>query len=239
MNPWMMPLADAGDWNSIALLVLVVFFFVVAPLLSKIAEAQARAARRARPGPPRPAGPTPKDPLADEIAEFLKRASQPQGPAAPARPAAGPPPVVSPLPDALQPFRPPQPRPSPPPLEAEIVGEAPKRESVADHVRESFGQRTFGQVGSQDLGKEVAAADNKVESRLRGVFDHQLGQLAGVAGEASQATAAVQPTAPADRIEAAPATSAAALAAMLTNPLTLRQAVLIGEILHRPEERWK
>jgi len=239
MNPWVPPLADAGEWIWIAVFALIVLFRALGPLLGKLAEAQREAARRAGPVPPRPAGPKPNDPLADEIAEFLRRASQPERPPAPARPAAGPPPVLRPLSDPLQPFRPPPLRPAPPPLEAELVGGAPKRESIADHVRESFGQRTFGQVGSQGLGKEVAAADSKVQSRLRGVFDHQLGQLASEAGETSQPAAAVQPTAPADRIDAAPATSAAGLATMLTNPRTLRQAVLIGEILHRPEERWK
>jgi len=238
MNPWLPPLADAGEWIWIVVFALIVLFRAMGPLLGKLAEAQREAARRARPVPPRPADPKPNDPLADEIADFLKRALQRERPPAPARPAAGPPPVLRPLSEPLQPFRPPPLRPAPP-LEAELVGGAPKRESIADHVRESFGQRAFGQVGSQGLGKEVASADSKVQSRLRGVFDHQLGQLASEAGETSRPAAAVQPSAPADRIGDAPATSAAGLAAMLTNPRTLRQAVLMGEILHRPEERWK
>ena len=237
MNPWLLPFADGVDWARIIIFALIILFTALGPLLSKLAEAQREAARRARVGPPRPAGPKPNDPLADEITEFLRRASEREKP--PARPAAARPPALSPLPNALQPFRPPPLRPSSPPLAAELVDEGAKRESVAEHVRESFGRRAFGQVGSQDLGKEVAAADSKVQSRLRGVFDHQLGQLAGVAGETSQPAAAVQPTAPADRVGAAPATSVGGLVAMLTNPRTIRQAVLIGEILHRPEERWK
>ena len=85
-GPWLV--ADAKDWSSIVLFALIFFFFVLAPLLSRLAEAQAKAARRARPRPPQPGGPKPNDPLADEIAEFLRRASQQQRPETPARPAA-------------------------------------------------------------------------------------------------------------------------------------------------------
>lgn len=234
---------DPGLIKGIVVLVIVIVSLLRA-LANKVAEAQREAARRAR--PPKPVAPKSNDPLADEITDFLKRAAQTQRPKAappesketPRRPPLPASPSRPPLAEAMKPFRPSQPAPIPKPSEPRQAPVKAKRESVAEHVRDQLGSRKFAQVGTQGLGKEVSATDDKNESRLRGVFGHQLSELSSVGGEASETTAAVPPASAADRFASAPVTNAAALAAFLANPATLRQAILVGEILHRPEERW-
>jgi hypothetical protein len=124
-------------------------------------------------------------------------------------------------------------------VEPVVVGEPIQQESLAEHVRDRFGRPQFGQVGSAGLGKEVAQTDEKVGDRLREKFGHQVSRLASVPGEAATVPLAVESTVPVDRVAAPPAFDAAAFAALLTNPATLRQVVLASEILHRPEERWR
>jgi hypothetical protein len=241
MNHFQPILADAAEWIRIIVILVFVLFSALGPLLTKLREAQREAARRARVGPPKPAPPKPKDPLADEITEFLKRAAQRQKPPA-VRPAmvrpAGPPPVPLPVAPAPRPLRSPLRSPplAPPlrPIEAEVVGAGPKRESVAEHVRESFGQSKFGHVISNDLGEDVAEEDDKIELRLRSVFDHRIGRLASMGGETSERAAPVPP----DGLGTPAPTRAAGFAAILAQPTTLRQAIVASEILRRPEDRW-
>jgi len=70
------------------------------------------------------------------------------------------------------------------------------------------------------------------------VFDHQITALEGVSGESAQVTQPEETLTPEDTITPVPATAAAGLAAMFADPGDLRQAILINEILQRPEHRW-
>jgi hypothetical protein len=238
MNHFGLPLADGG-WVGPLIVIIFVIISALSQLAGKWKEAQKEAARRARANQPERI-PTPRDPLEDEIAEFLKRAAQRQRPVQADRPAPPRPPSPTPASEAMRPFRPPPPKPVLEPVEAELVlAEDAQQESVAEHVRDRFDRPQFGQVGSAGLGKEAAQADEKAGERLREKFGHQVSRLAGVSGEAAVMPVAVEPTVPADRIAAPPAVSAAGMAALLTNPGTLRQAILVSEILHRPEERWR
>ncbi len=233
MNPLGLLFADGG-WIGVVVFLIFVIFSILSQLAGKWKEVQKEAARRARANQPAHF-PKPADPLEDEIAEFLRRAAERQKPVQAERPAGRPPPSPPPRAtgEAMRPFRPP-----PTPVEPVVVGEPLPQESVAEHVRDRFGRPQFGQVGSPGLGREVAQADEKVGDRLREKFGHQVSRLAGVSGEAAAVPLAVEPTVPADRVAAPPAVDAATMAALLTNPATLRQAVLVSEILHRPEERW-
>lgn len=216
-----------GEWIGIVVFVIFVVFSILSQLAGKLKDVQREVARRGRANPPDHI-PKPADPLEDEIAEFLRRAAERQKPAQPDRPAP-PPPAAD---EAMRPFR-------PPPVPLEPVAEPVAQESVAEHVRDRFGRPQFGQVGSTGLGREVAQADDKVDERLREKFGRQVSRLASVPGEAAAGAVAVEPLVPADRVAAPPAFDAASVAAMLTNPSTLRQVILASEILHRPEERWK
>lgn len=242
MSPPAILFADANvAW--IILFIVFVVFSILSKAVGQLQEVQKEAMRRARANPPRPVK-QPGESLEDEIAEFLRRAAErqkPQGerpkPSQTDRPASRPPPLVV-IEEATRPFRPPPLRPAPP--EEDVVVALPAEpESVAEHVKERFSRTEFGKVGSANLGKAVAQADAKIDERLREKFGRQVGRLAAVPGEAAAAAIMADSSVPADRMAAAPALDAGTIAGLLTNPTTLRQTILVSEILHRPEERWK
>ena len=71
------------------------------------------------------------------------------------------------------------------------------------------------------------------------MFDHSVSQLAAVPGEAAAPPMAAEPpelTEP-SALEI-PATFATGLSAILASPDSVRQAIVLSEIFHRPEERW-
>ncbi len=218
MSDWDFPFGDFGGVASAIIFIVFALLSALGHLASRNREEPQRPGQRPG-GPPRP----PSDPLAEEIREFLERAQRRRA----GRPAGGPP---RPVPPTRQ-----GPTPAAEFVEPEVV--APGGSTVAQHVSTYLGTPKFGQVGSQDLGWEVAQSDDRLEAHLHEKFDHQIGTLASAPGEAAQPVALVEPTSPADRIEAA-GPSVAALATMLANPQGMRQAIVLSEILRRPEERW-
>ena len=227
----MAPLLALGEGAIIAIIVVLT---IIAQLIAKWREMQAMA-NKPNAGQPNPARPKPapgNDPLADEIGEFLRRATQRRGQAGqqPKR-AGGAPPARAQegrRTRSSRPGRTEQPA-QPIPVEAE-----PADESVAEHVQEHL-KSTFKRI-NPELGTEVAEADDKIEARLHQVFDHRVSLLSTVPGEAARPPAADQPGAP--RRAAAAIPLAAAVAGIFANPATVSQAILIHEILRRPEERW-
>ena len=78
---------------------------------------------------------------------------------------------------------------------------------------------------AQQLGEQVAQADNKIEAHLRDKFVHQLGSLQ-------------HQDAATGRVAAAGSPAAQQLMEMLRQPGGARQLVIASEILRRPVERW-
>ena len=78
------------------------------------------------------------------------------------------------------------------------------------------------------LGEEVDAADSKMAARLHQVFDHQIGDLKG-----SAAATVTQ------EVYAGGESALVDLLRMIRSPQSIRDAVLMAEILHRPDERWQ
>lgn len=214
MNHFGLPFA-AGDWIGGAIFLAFVIFSLLAQLVGKWQESQKEAARRARRTPPqRP--PQAGAPLEDEIAEFLRRRVQGQKPTPSERPTAPPPPVPTspPAREAKRPSRPsPPPRPvRAEPVEAELVLVPAEREDV--------------------LRKDVWAAPKPSPMSPQ--------PTATLATEAVRAIVGISGVETATTSVAAPsAVNAATLAALLANPANLRQAVLLAEILRRPEERFR
>jgi hypothetical protein len=103
-------------------------------------------------------------------------------------------------------------------------------------VREHLSSAKFAPV-SQQLGREVAQVNARIERHLLEKFDHRVGRLAGMGGESASAQAAVDLEAPGQGAAGA-SIGAANLAAVLANPASLRQAILLSEIVNRPESRW-
>lgn len=102
----------------------------------------------------------------------------------------------------------------------------PYSQSVSDHVRDYIDTSDVADV-SQQLGQEVALADDKMDARLQRTFDHSVGNLPLAAQESAFSTTT---TTTAKQVSPA----ADALLNMLSNPQSIQQAVLLSEILKRP-----
>lgn len=238
MNP-LGPLFAAGN-DLIRVLIVLLFIAVpaVLALMAKWKEAQKEAARRMRggglPGGPGPggaqAGGRRPDAVKDEIAEFLRRATQGRGRA---REAAPPEPPRRPAQPPPRPaFRPPAPR-AQAPIELEVVEEAELGKGVGRHVREYLDNEEIVEH-TRRLGADVGQTDERLEEHLHETFDHQVSRLGRLSDEAVEPESDEAPQAGGD----VPATAAAGFAALLSDATSVRQAIILNEILRRPEDRW-
>ncbi len=102
-----------------------------------------------------------------------------------------------------------------------------RSQSVSEHVRSHIDTSDLAEKVSH-LGEEVGLADDKLVARLQDTFDHDVGHLKfdpskSVQDETTSVTAKrISPLAR-DMIQ------------MLSNPVNVRQAILISEVLKRPE----
>src|SRR5262245_34608281 len=178
--------------------------------------------------------------MPDEREEFLRRVAQmraqaeaqaraqqqqrpkPQPAPPPPRPAAPPPPArLVPARQETVPLE---------PADAEIVDAelAEIGDSVGRHVNQHL--RGTEQIAehTRHLGEVVDQADDKLESHLHQVFDHQLGKLKKTASTTAAAPHAV----------AAPDVKLSEMFQMLRSPQSIRDAIVMAEVLRRPEDRW-
>lgn len=162
--------------------------------------------------------------MARDIEEFLrqaalKRQQQQQGQAAP--------------PPRQVPARPAQPPPPRQPQQKKRVrrGTAPTQKNLTSQTSETVADRVRRRLDTSDiaehtrqLGSEVALADDKLEARLHEKFDHELVSLnaygdARITKKQRDAAAKLTPT---------------NLLDLLKNRDSLRQAIIVAEILQRP-----
>jgi hypothetical protein len=206
---------DIDTLIKVGLIILFIVIPAIGQILAKMKQAQP-------PGggvrPPKPPMPAPAGNVGDEIEEFMRRAAQ-------RRDKKGVRPGAQRQPAAEEPVR------------AEVVAERPVGGQVTEHIKKYLDQSEFSRRTSQ-LGGEVAQADRQIDQRLHQKFDHAVSRLAGVPGEAAVAPVAIAIPDLAASISDLPVTSPTDLALLLTNPDSLRQAIVLNEILHRPEERW-
>lgn len=211
-------IADVGDVIGIVVFIVIGLLSVVSQIMNKAKEDKQKA------GPPpgqrqRPqARPQQQQrTLANEIDQFVQQASQRRAEGsrqqAPRRPA------------APQPRTPAQPR-----TAAQPLVEAVPVELLEPMSEESggLGPQRLGALGSHRLESRLEQADENMEEHVHQAFDHKLGQL----GRTPDATERKSDPA------AIPPLAAAGLAAMLTDPANVRQAIILSEILQRPEDRW-
>ncbi len=231
-------LAAGGDW--LGLIVPIVFFVIYVlnqlltakgkapparPLGRRPPERAERPLRAPRPqGKGQPAGPSQ---LNAEVEQFLKRASQRRGRSAstvaPAEPPREKPTDIQPLERTeLMSWRSTDVQ----PLEQhELTSVAA---SVEKHMGRGFAERT------EHLADDIVRADQQMEEHLQKAFGRQVGTLAAATGPASTTPATdVAPVAVREQ-----SSLTAALAAVLASPQGMRQAVVLAEILERPEHRW-
>lgn len=222
-GPWPL-IADIGDVIGFLIFVVFLIISVVGSLANKWRQMQEEAARRARPQRP----PRQPRPLDDEIADFLRTAGEHRE-AGQRRPGGAPvgttPPRPAPSrPGAPLPSRPATPPPRPPveqPLEVIPLEPRPR------HLAESLATRTLTTGSLGQLTTNVAEADDRLEDHLRQVFRRDLSSLG--AGEEKAVSAPAAPL---------PSTAAVGLAAMLASGDNLRNAIILSEIINRPEHRW-
>jgi hypothetical protein len=196
--------------------------------------------QRPQGGRPRPKG------VAQEIEDFLRRAAQQRagggpaeaekGPAAPTaegrQPGGAAPPDERLRPLQRRPLRDRPERPLKPKAVDQVVEVLPSRDDIAESVERHLGGDRLGQHAEQ-LGDEIRDVDREVEERLHKKFDHQVGSLATDTQRRDAAAGS-------GGLPEIPASGQAVreLVALLRNPRGARHAILVSEILNRPEHRW-
>ena len=181
--------------------------------------------------------------MRDEVEEFLRRVAQMRAQAEAQAKAEQQKPGQPPRPQPQRPGQqPPQRMPSPPqrlvPAREEVIYLEPADVEVIDAELAENAGRPLGtpfqgprQIAehARHLGEQVDLADDKLEARLHQTFDHQLGRFRNVASE----------TAGAPRVRPMTDVTPTEILGMLTNPESIRDAIVMSEILRRPEERWE
>ena len=218
----------AGIENVIGILVVILFIVIpaIGQLLARINKAGGPPAGRPGPGggPAQAAGRPARKGIEDQIADFLRRVGQGQAPQPQVR-------------------QPPRPQPVVRPAAAEVIGERPIAAEVVDRghredVDPAIDTRGIARHASK-LGGEVAWTERHVDKHLHEVFDHEVSALAKKPDRLAKRRRAAKPKRAQPQPAPLPATSAAGFAALLSNAQSIRQAIVINEILTRPEDRWE
>jgi hypothetical protein len=210
-------LAD-GEW--VKLIVPLVMFSIWA--MNRLfggespAAKQAKARQQARANPPPP--PADKQRVEDEVSEFLRRAAQQRTSAGHTRT-----PQPPPQPPTVQ-RRPPAPTQKEIAAAAEAERAAARPRTLTPTISDPLGQRALAERTVD--AKEVVQAEVAMQSHLSQVFSHKVGTLAGN----QVATAA-----PAGQTSSEPA---AEVVELLRDPHSIRDAIIVSEVLRRPTERW-
>ena len=249
MNLLALPPLLAVDVVQIVIFIL----FVVGSIIGQIMNVWQERAKAPKVKPrPRPA-PTARPEIDREIAEFLQQAkgkSTGAGGAAasrsaPATPAA--PGSRSTASSSTKQQRPSDRSATNPTNAPRKTGKSKPRAPVAAEVvqpNESFGGHVnrhilTGGIGQRNahLGEEIGQADERIEGHLSSVFDHQVGQLSHADRQINTISQGTDAS-----IYKAPGSNETQLAtqirAMLASPQQAGAALVLSEILRRPEERW-
>jgi hypothetical protein len=208
---------DLEDIIKVVFFLIIGAFWLIKQLMGQEAAKPKRPAPPQVPPPVRPAAG--QGPLQDEVADFLRQARQRKGHAQEAR---------------VEVFQQPQQakkKRTEKPAKGRRARELKERHDVDEHVRDRLDTSKFSERAEQ-LGDLVEASNLQLQEHLKEKFSHDLGQL----GRSGLAEAATQPAS----VAVAPATAespAAAIADLLRRPESVRQAIILQEILRRPTGR--
>jgi len=205
------------------IVILIIVFGIIVPLVMQVVEKLKQAQQKAAGGgqQQRPARPQRPAEVEDEIGEFLRRAAERRQGRQPARAQAAPRPAQPPR--RLVPQQ---------PVEALLVEEPSPRVELSQQVERDLDTRKFADRAKQ-TERRAERAQRKAEQHAHQVFDHPVGHLTdspAAPGETGAPPVALG-------AEVGPGL-AAGLPALLASPVGLRQAVVLTEILQRPEHRW-
>jgi len=215
-----------GTLFKIAIFLIVVISWVVRQAMAqpKNVAPQPRRAARGPDGAPERAAKvkSPADPkLNKEIEEFLKRTAQRRGTKG-RREGTAPPTVQKKTPRRLAESLP----------TLEPANAAPTGAAVAEHVKQHLATDEFV-VRAAHLADDVARAEQEMQQHVAQAFSHQVGRLADTSGDTNE-----QKQAAAVRGGDLAAAAGAGIPALLADGARLRQAIIVSEILNRPEHRW-
>jgi hypothetical protein len=253
----------AADWETLFKVggaIVVGLYYLISAFAKKVE--QKPQPRRMQPvnGPQKEA-PKQADPLQAEIDEFLRKAQaqregrrddfEPPKPQPSLEPPRRPRPKRRPVSSSSRRESPKRQPPQQPvtPVLVEVVPPERTRESLAEQLAHRSEGSVFDQRARQ-LSHVQQASDNEFQQHMQKVFDHDVGKLgspalglfeAAGAAAAAAATEAASATAGSAQSSAAPATvrkRTSDIALFLAGKKNIRDAVILTEILRRPEERW-
>ncbi len=192
------------------LMLLVVIFAIFIPLVGWVVSKMQELSRPAGPLPPARSDSTK---IQEQIDEFLRRAAQRRG--GQAAPTA--------------------------PLPAEIIADddAPVGGRVGQQVQKFLDTSEFGRR-SEELGGDVAKTDQQFTKQVGQAFSGEVSRLASRPGEAAQPVEVIDVEVAGPEYLLRPTLDAlplagSGLAELLGSPENIAQAVIMSEILRRPE----
>ena len=125
-------------------------------------------------------------------------------------------------------------RPAPAPVqaqavEAEIIDAEPVHQWQRDAADQPIHRLDTDDITqhADQLGAKVGMADERLEAHIHDKFDHDLSQLDDIYGDGKDGDK------PAD-----PSARSLDVAKMLGEPQSIRQAIILSEVLNRPLDRW-
>jgi hypothetical protein len=115
------------------------------------------------------------------------------------------------------------------PLDIEVL-ESPSGEGVSDSVKRHLDTREFA-VRASNLTEDMQRADLERDLHMKETFDRKIGNLTD--------TSHTQPEIPVvNALDTQGNMAASIVGALLTKPESLRQAIVLHEVLTRPQDRW-
>ena len=207
---------------KLLIFIVVMVLYVLNHLISAVKKPPVKNDPRS-PAAPRPPGQT-RQQVDNELNDFLRRAAEKRAEA-------------SQMPAAIAPSRePPRSRKKKSPAPAPALVEQPLSQRRMVNALEARDEARGLEAPIGQLAQSV----NEIDSHVQQVFDHRLGQLGAAMPSVSGASAsgtAPSPVEADDKVALAPSI-ASEISALLANPRSLQGAIILNEILSRPEQRW-
>ena len=204
-----LPLAAIEDWMRVIVPLLFVIFWVIQQVFGGDKKPQPPPKRRPKLPPDAPGD---AEQVRNELQDFLREAAQRQNQGQPR-------PVHAAAVDDI--------------VEAEIVEPVRRMHPAAVSTQTGdtvppVGKQLFAERVSH-LGEEVAQADEKVESHLHEVFDHDVGRMPDGYNDDKNNDDEEKVVVPKLAYE---------IRELFRRPKSVRQAIVLSEVLRRPDDRW-
>lgn len=206
------PLLAQGDWIGVLVFIVIAIISILSQVLGKAKEAPRPRQRPRRPVQAGGGQRAPGQNVDDEINDFLRRAAQRHRGQV--------------QPEAVDEL-----------VEADLVEDQPVGDGMKTHVDEYLDTQEFERQ-SAELGRRVVSAEQQLEGQIRQKFQHEVSGLAAKKGETAMPPGDLELPPITETVRSMPPTVAAGLAAMLSDTQNIRQAIVLSEIINRPEHRW-